>query len=233
MAQRIPLHLRELLSAQRSESQSQEDFAARRRAWELLLILSRAAVRQWKEGQEAMREHHDRSPGAALPEELHGRHEALYRLLAEIAEEIGFASGAMDVRYGARTAGSKPKPTESVLQARRHFLAECVPVLDELEKVGIVPAVHHIVEFLAVYADIDPEQVFLRIARLVAGSAEYPLESMAKDEIVRLVERYLAEFRHVFQENLKCQDALISLLDAFVAWPAAWRLIYRLGESLR
>ena len=231
--QRIPLHLRDVLSVQRDSPQAPADSAVRRRAWDLLTTLSRAAAQQWTEAREAIREHHGRSPEAALPDELRGRYDSLCRLLVEIAEEIGFASGAMDERYGANSAGRKVGGTPSIVEARRRFLDDAVPILNDLEKAGIVLAVHRIVEFLATYADVDPEQVFLRISRLVKASVEYPLESIAKDEIVRLVERYLAEFRHVLQSSPNCQDALIGLLDAFVAWPAAWRLTYRLGESLR
>jgi len=44
---------------------------------------------------------------------------------------------------------------------------------------------------------------------------------MAVDLIVRLVERYLAEFRALFREHEDCGRALPEILDVFVqaGWP--------------
>jgi hypothetical protein len=52
---------------------------------------------------------------------------------------------------------------------------------------------------------------------------------------VRIIERFLAEYRSLFQENIECRDALIEVLDIFVqaGWPQAQRLTYRLEEIFR
>jgi hypothetical protein len=60
------------------------------------------------------------------------------------------------------------------------------------------------------------------------------MESMAVDVIVRIVERYLADYRDVFADQDRLAD-LIDCLDAFAraGWPSAQALIYRLGEIWR
>jgi hypothetical protein len=58
---------------------------------------------------------------------------------------------------------------------------------------------------------------------------------MAADLMVRLVERYLAEYRVLLRENEECQRTLLEVLDIFVqaGWPSAQRLTYRLEEIFR
>jgi hypothetical protein len=66
-------------------------------------------------------------------------------------------------------------------------------------------------------------------------SGGYQFEQMAADLVVRLVERYLAEYRELLQNDPKCRQALVELLDTFVraGWPAARQLTYRLEEIFR
>jgi hypothetical protein len=86
-------------------------------------------------------------------------------------------------------------------------------------------------------APVDPPGVFLRIGRIVltGGQNGYQYESFGADLIVRVVERYLAEFRGVLRENGECRRILIETLDIFVkvGWPQARQLTYRMEEIFR
>ena len=97
--------------------------------------------------------------------------------------------------------------------------------------------VHRLVEMLEAVAPVDPRRVFLQVAALIEGGKRdnYQYESMAVDNIVRIVRKYLAEYRSLLQEDVDCRAALRKILDAFVAagWPAAQRLSYRLDEIYR
>jgi len=55
------------------------------------------------------------------------------------------------------------------------------------------------------------------------------------DRVVRMIERYLAEYRPLLRENPNCQRTLREMLDTFVnvGWPNTWRLTYRLDEIYR
>lgn len=53
--------------------------------------------------------------------------------------------------------------------------------------------------------------------------------------IVRLGERYLAQYRPTLRERLDCHAALMGILEILVrvCWPDAHQLAYRLGEIYR
>jgi hypothetical protein len=55
---------------------------------------------------------------------------------------------------------------------------------------------------------------------------------MAANLFVSLVERYLAEYRTLFQRRKDMRQALIGMLDLFVdaGWPKARQLTYGLHE---
>jgi hypothetical protein len=79
--------------------------------------------------------------------------------------------------------------------------------------------------------------VFIRIGRIVRSGQRggFQYESLAADIIVKIVERYLAEYRQLLKDDGECRQILIEVLDAFVqaGWPSARRLTYRLEEIFR
>jgi hypothetical protein len=83
---------------------------------------------------------------------------------------------------------------------------------------------------------IDRAQSGAMIAQAVRSAEQggYALESMAADLIVRIVERYLADYRSVFADRARLND-LMDSLDVFVraGWPSAQSLTFRLGEIWR
>jgi hypothetical protein len=62
----------------------------------------------------------------------------------------------------------------------------------------------------------------------------YSDESIAADLIVRIVQRYLADYRAVFADRARLDD-LMDCRDVFVCagWPAAQSLTFKLGEIWR
>lgn len=145
------------------------------------------------------------------------------------SNELYFASGVFDNRQGREKHISR--------EQQERFCKELQPTIDRLTPVGLPGVVQHLVEMLEVFVPLDPRRVFLEVAALVeSGKAwNYQYESMAADRIVRIVERYLAEYRTLLQEDAECRAALRKILDMFVeaGWPAAQRLSYRLDEIVR
>ncbi|SPF41112.1 hypothetical protein SBF1_2420005 [Candidatus Desulfosporosinus infrequens] len=92
-------------------------------------------------------------------------------------------------------------------------------------------------ETLEYIVPVDPVGVFLRIGLTVFADQKggYQYESLAADLVVKLVERYLAEFRGIFRDNPDCRHTLLELLDVFVkaGWPSARRLTYQTDEIFR
>lgn len=148
-------------------------------------------------------------------------------LVDAVAREVYFASGSFK---------QSEKPTLGTRE-RLRFYGDAAQILDQLADVGLPSVAHHLLEILESYVDVDPRGVFIRIGRVVRGGKRggYQYESLAADLMVRLIERYLAEYRWLFREDDDCRRALLDGLDAFVSagWPSARRLAYRLEEIFR
>jgi hypothetical protein len=150
------------------------------------------------------------------------------QLIDSVAAEIYFASGAFE--------GDDDEPRATPEQRARLY-HEAEAIFDRLAGVPLAPVTHHLLETLEACVEVDPRGVFLRIARAVEGGkeGEYHLDSMAANLFVALVERYLAEYRTLFQRHQEMRQALIEMLDLFVdaGWPKARQLTYGLHELFR
>jgi hypothetical protein len=148
----------------------------------------------------------------------------LYSLAESVASDLYFASGASEQMHNS----------EEATEEHRRFFTEAEPLLDELNNFRHPGLVHYLVKTLAFLIPVDPSRVFKRIGEIVvnARGGGYQFEPSAIDLIVRIVERYLAEFRDVLREDEQCLPLLIEMLDGFVevGWPSARRLAYRLEE---
>jgi hypothetical protein len=120
---------------------------------------------------------------------------------------------------------------------RTRFLRDSRRVLELLSDFGYPRLTHHLLQMLEYLVAFDPEEVFLLVGRVVRSGRQggYQYEPMAADLVVRLVERFIAEFRHILQENEECRRTLIEILDTFVeaGWPSARRLTYRMEDIFR
>jgi hypothetical protein len=123
------------------------------------------------------------------------------------------------------------------LSARRRFLEEATPAIEELATQGLPRLVHHLLETLEFLMPADPETVFIMIGNVVRGGrvGGYQYESLVVSLIVRLVERYLGEYRPLLSANVECQQTLLDILNIFVeaGWPQARQLTYRIDEIFR
>jgi hypothetical protein len=202
--------------------------AIRRRALELLNRLLRSS-------RDGLKELDGRHAGVGFdkwPQADQKTAQSLMRLVDAIGREVYFASGA----YDAKSQGQARGVREVTPQSKR-FYQEASAILDELTDAPLPSVAHHLLETLEHFIPVDPRGVFLRIHRVVSAGqqAGYQYESMAAELIVRLVERYLAEYRTLLQQDVACRRALIEVLDVFVkaGWPSARRLAYRLEEIFR
>jgi hypothetical protein len=158
------------------------------------------------------------------------------RGLAHLAEsvcmQIYFASGA----YKDAPADEENKvPLGSAERLR--FLREARGSLELLSEFAHPNLTHYLLQTLEYLISFDPEEVFLLVGRVVRKGRQggYEYESLAVDLMVRLIERFIAEFGHLLQENEQCRHTLIEILDTFVdaGWASARRLTYRMEEIFR
>jgi hypothetical protein len=204
-----------------------ESANVRARIQDLLLRLLRAA----RESRDGLIASHDRQPFDAWPDEDQATLRSLAQLLSRIAVEVYHASGA----YRPQGTGA---PTEILSEAgRRRFYEEHGPLLDELAEVGSADTAHRLLETLESFVSFDPAGVFLRMARVVraAKRGNYHLEDVAANLMVKLVERYLADYGHVLREDAACCAALLEILDTFISagWPNVRQITYRLTDIFR
>lgn len=152
------------------------------------------------------------------------------RSMAEILDEV-----SMRLHFAAGADGGAP-PSEDQRRQRARLYWETKDILADLARSVVAPVAHHLIQTLEVFIPLDPAGVFALIASS-ARSAErggYSFERMAVDLVVRIVERYLADYRAVFADKDRLHD-LIDCLDIFVraGWPAAQSLTFKLGEIWR
>ena len=99
------------------------------------------------------------------------------------------------------------------------------------------PTAHYFMQLLTSFLSCNPKEV-LHLAERVAKSSErfgYTLDSLAVDDVVKLVEIVLADYRHVVRDDEDCLKDLLNLLDLFAktGWSDALNLVWRLDEVFR
>ncbi len=204
--------------------------ARRQKALALLkLVLDKAL-----EAQQAMNARLAERPFTEWPEEEKARLKSLLQLIDSCGDQIFFGSGA----YAKRSWKDGDKTEKLVPEdAMKRFYVEGAPIIERLAQSGLPSVTHHLLETLEVFIPTDPAGVFVRIGQVIAAGARggYQFESLGANLLVRIVERYLAEYRFLFREDERCRKALVAALDLFVqaGWPAARSLTFRLDDIYR
>lgn len=209
------------------ESKAEQD-AVRLVSFDLLEQILRSIRTKWVPLEEKFR----KAPLSPLTSDEQTEARTLGRLAESVCQQVYFVSGAYkDSSIG--NAEKIPMGTEE----RQRFLIESRKVLESLSEFSLPSLTHHLLEMLEFFIPFDPKRVFLLVNKVVrSGKAGgYQYESMAVDLIVRLVERFIAEFRHILRGDEECRRALIEILDIFVdaGWASARKLTYRMEEIFR
>jgi hypothetical protein len=170
-------------------------------------------------------------------EEIQIKRKQLYGIIDEAVMRIYFAA---DVDPNLR----QQKNVQLNDGARKQFFVQALPVLEKILEFGrqpeigmlLAPTAHHFIELLNGVLRYDPPLVLRMAAEVVSCSKRYNynLDSMALEEVVKLVELILADYRDKVQDEASIKN-LLELLDAFVevGWPQALSLVWRLDEIYR
>lgn len=119
----------------------------------------------------------------------------------------------------------------------RRFLDDYRPMLALLAVSHEPSTHHHLVELYEFLIPGDPAGVFDALHALLTGPAArqgYHHESLAAPVIVRMVTRYIADHRSIFEDGTR-RAALVEILRLFsdVGWSDALKLLYDLPDLLR
>jgi len=160
------------------------------------------------------------------------KYKAGLQLMEHSCNQLYFGSGAF--RNGNADRSDEGLANDEQM---REFLSEYEGILDRIALSGNAAVSYHLVELYEHLASAAPEHVFDKIADLVVGPAAsdgYHYESLALDTVARLVRRYLADYRAVFDDTSR-RACLVSVLELFsnAGWPEALKLLYELPDLLR
>jgi hypothetical protein len=151
----------------------------------------------------------------------------MFGILDEVSLRLRFAAGA-------HNDGSSPDEEISPERARLYW--EAKPTFARLAGAVVAPVAHHLIEALETFIPLDPAGVFALAAQAVRSAERggYSDESAAAALVVRIIQRYLADYRVVFSDSARLDD-LMDCLDVFVraGWPAAQSLTFKVGEIWR
>lgn len=157
-------------------------------------------------------------------------YQAAELIIGHLMNQLYFGSGAHADNREA-TAGLMSAET------MRRFLDDYRPMLALLAASHEPSTHHHLVELYEFLVQGDPAGVFDALHALLTGPAAregYHHESLAAPVIVRMVTRYIADHRSIFEDNNR-RAALVEILRLFsdVGWSDALKLLYDLPDLLR
>ena len=144
----------------------------------------------------------------------------------ELVQELYFASGAYEERGGREGPGTE--------QLAAWYL-DARDVLDDLTAVKHPHTTHELLQVFELLIELDPASVFRAIHRTVEPGSLLQFESMGVAVVLRVLMRYLADYRSLFMETPELLTDLREILETFTkaGWPEAMRHSYDLGAIFR
>lgn len=153
----------------------------------------------------------------------------MMQIIDTACQQLYFGSGAF--RHG------NDNPPLLTPESAAVFLHETAPILRQIGQHGGPHTLYYLIQLLENLVEADPAGVFdLIAAAVLQGGQEtgYQFEHLASDLMVKLVGRFLADHKEIF-DNPQRRTDLVDTLEVFVSagWPSIRRLFYRLPELLQ
>ncbi len=138
---------------------------------------------------------------------------------------------------GARAEEKEDGPGLNNAETKARFLADYASILVLLRRSREPATLHHLIELYERSIPGDPVAVFTAIHAILTGpGAEegYQFESLGSTAVVKVVRRYIADHRGIFEDPER-RAKLVEILQLFseVGWTDAIRLLYELPDLLR
>lgn len=158
------------------------------------------------------------------------RYQAAEKVIHHATNQLYFGSGA----YADHTGDGAGLP-DTASMAR--FLTDYAELLALIARSHEPATLHQLVELYEFLIPGDPVAVFEAIHALLLGRGEeegYHFERLGQAAVVRIVQRYIADYRSIFDEEDR-RGRLVRILQLFsdVGWPDALKLLYALPDLLR
>jgi len=169
--------------------------------------------------------------GAEVQKEMAAeRYRAAEMVIHHAVDQLYFGSGAY-----AENRGGGPGLVDPPAMAR--FLVDYARVLAVFARSREPATLHRLVELYEFLIPGDPVMVFEAIYAMLLGRGKeegYHYESLGNTAVVRIVQRYIADYRVVFEDEGQ-RARLVAILQLFseVGWTDALKLLYDLPDLLR
>ena len=141
--------------------------------------------------------------------------------------------------FGAGAFRGDKKQPHGLISAdeKKRFLADYADVLMMLGESRNPATLHHLVELYEHLVPGNPTEVFTAMHALLTGRAAeegYQFESLGSGAVVRVVGRYVADHRGIFEAADK-REMLLEILQLFseAGWTEAIRMLHDLPDLLR
>ena len=211
-----------------------EDAVSGRTLAFFLKMVSTALEKLRRHREQWQRIHQNKHPDAEAVKAIQESINQATRLIDRISMQLYFASGTFDEKE------NKNVKRMSISQ-RQRFWERTAPLFEMLATEIHTHIVHQTVQTLQYLLPCAPHDIFLLAAKSICSSATvgFQHESMAVSEVVKLIQRALADHRDIFQsaggKDSECLESLLRVLDLFVdaGWSEARALTHRLEDIYR
>jgi hypothetical protein len=138
---------------------------------------------------------------------------------------------------GAYAGNGKDRPGLPDSAAMVRFLTDYVHILTLLARSREPATLHRLIELYEFLIPCDPVAVFEAIHAILLGRGVeegYHYESLGNTAVVRILQRYIADYRAIFEDDGRRAN-LVAILQLFseAGWPEALKLLYDLPDLLR
>lgn len=138
---------------------------------------------------------------------------------------------------GARADDREDGPGLNNAGAKARFLVDYAGLLALLQRSREPGTLHHLIELYEHLISGNPIAVFTAVHAILTGVGReegYHYESLGNTAVVKVVKRYIADHRGIFEDPTR-RAQLVEILQLFseVGWPDALRLLYDLPDLLR
>jgi len=195
------------------------------RAQEGLLAVLKSALSVSDQAYAVLASDAEEEPRQASQEMYGGAEQVIHHAM----NQLYFGAGAHSENEGGKGLLDR--------EAMKRFLDDYAEILVLLARSREPATLHHLIELYEYLIPGDPVAVFEAIHSILLGRGEaegYQYESLGSSAVVRIVRRYIADHRSIFEDEGR-RAHLLEILQLFseAGWSDALRLLYDLPDLLR